>query len=57
MEGVAGIVKWEQVSAGEPLFAEGRRLYTEQINAGVRGAKAAGGTEIVVMDCHGAGKG
>ncbi|MEX2614130.1 MAG: hypothetical protein WD380_11175 [Gaiellaceae bacterium] len=28
----------EQVSAGEPLFAEGRRLYTEEINAGVRGA-------------------
>jgi D-amino peptidase len=23
----------------------------------VRGAKAAGATEIVVMDCHGAGKG
>ena len=57
MEGVAGIVKWEQVSGGETLFEEGRRLYTEEINAAVRGAKAAGATEIVVMDCHGAGKG
>jgi D-amino peptidase len=57
MEGVAGIVKWEQVSGGEALYEEGRRLYTEEINAAVRGAKAAGGTEIVVMDCHGAGKG
>jgi D-amino peptidase len=57
MEGVAGIVKWEQVSGGEPLYEEGRRLYTEEINAAVRGAKAAGATEIVVMDCHGAGKG
>jgi D-amino peptidase len=57
MEGVAGIVKWEQVSGGEPLFEEGRRLYTEEINAAVRGAKAAGATEIVVLDCHGAGKG
>ena len=57
MEGVAGIVKWEQVSGGEPLYEEGRRLYTEEINASVRGAKAAGATEIVVMDCHGAGKG
>ena len=37
-EGVAGIVKWEQVSAGETLFAECRRLYTEEINAGVRRA-------------------
>jgi D-amino peptidase len=57
MEGVGGIVKWEQVSGGEALFEEGRKLYTEEINAAVRGAKAAGATEIVVMDCHGAGKG
>jgi D-amino peptidase len=57
MEGVSGIVKWEQVSGGDPMYEEGRRLYTEEINAAVRGAKAAGATEIVVMDCHGAGKG
>ena len=57
MEGVSGIVKWEQVSGGESLYEEGRKLYTEEINACVRGAKAAGATEIVVMDCHGAGKG
>jgi D-amino peptidase len=55
MEGVAGIVKWQQVSGGEKLYDEGRILYTEEINAAVRGAKAAGATEIVVMDCHGAG--
>ena len=57
MEGVSGIVKWEQVSGGESLYEEGRKLYTEEINACVRGAKAAGATEVVVMDCHGAGKG
>jgi D-amino peptidase len=57
MEGVSGIVKWEQVSGGEAQYEEGRRLYTHEINAAVRGAKAAGATEIVVMDCHGAGKG
>jgi D-amino peptidase len=57
MEGVSGIVKWEQTAGGEPMYEEGRRLYTEEINAAVRGAKAAGATEIVVMDCHGAGKG
>jgi D-amino peptidase len=57
MEGVAGIVKQEQVDGGAPLFDEGRRLYTHEINAAVRGAKAAGATEIVVMDCHGAGNG
>jgi D-amino peptidase len=57
MEGVAGIVKWEQVGGGEALYEEGRRLYTAEINAAVRGAKTAGAKEIVVMDCHGAGKG
>src|SRR5947207_2263577 len=57
MEGVAGIVKWEQVTGGDAMFEEGRKLYTGEINAAVRGAKAAGATEIVVMDCHGAGKG
>jgi D-amino peptidase len=57
MEGISGIVKPEQTGAGEPLYEEGRKLYTQEINATVRGAKAAGATEIVVMDCHGAGKG
>src|SRR5256714_15659588 len=55
MEGVAGIVKWQQTTGGERPYDEGRVLYTEEINAAVRGAKDAGATEIVVMDCHGAG--
>jgi D-amino peptidase len=55
IEGVAGIVKWGQASGDLPLYQEARRLYTGEINAAVRGAKAAGATEIVVMDCHGAG--
>ena len=57
MEGVSGIVKWQQVTGGHAMYEEGRRLYTGEINAAVRGAKAAGATEIVVMDCHGAGEG
>jgi D-amino peptidase len=57
MEGVSGIVRWQQTSGGHAMYEEGRRLYTQEINAAVRGAKAAGATEIVVMDCHGAGEG
>src|SRR5687767_405970 len=57
MEGVSGIVKGPQTHGGAPLYEEGRRLYTEEINAAVRGAKAAGATEVVVVDCHGAGQG
>jgi D-amino peptidase len=57
MEGVSGIARREQTNAGMSMFEEGRKLYTEDINAAVRGAKAAGATEIVVVDCHGAGEG
>jgi D-amino peptidase len=57
MEGVAGISRWEQVSHSDPMFAEGRALYTAEVNAGVRGAKRAGATEIIVLDGHGAGGG
>ena len=56
MEGVAGIVRPEQTLGGHEMYEEGRKLYTEEINAAVRGAKAAGAKEIVVMDHHGAGK-
>jgi D-amino peptidase len=55
IEGVAGIVKWGQTGGDGPLYQEGRKLYTEEINAAIRGAKKAGAKEIVVMDCHGAG--
>jgi D-amino peptidase len=57
MEGISGIVTPQQTNAGEPLYQEGRTLYTEEINAAFRCVNAAGATEIVVMDCHGAGKG
>jgi D-amino peptidase len=56
MEGVAGIVRPQQTNAGEDLYEEGRKLYTEEINAAVRGATKAGAETIVVMDHHGAGK-
>jgi len=58
MEGVSGIVKWQQTDGVKEkrAYHEGRELYTEEINAAVRGAKGAGADEIVVMDCHGAGE-
>jgi D-amino peptidase len=57
MEGVAGVTNWYEVDGGEALHADRSRLYTEEINAAVRGAFNGGATEVVVMDCHGAGKG
>lgn len=55
MEGVSCIETWEQVSAGSPFYEESRKLYTDEMNAAVRGARAAGARDIVVVDCHGAG--
>jgi D-amino peptidase len=57
MEGVSGVVRWEQVIAGRPMYEEGRRLYTEDVNAAIRGAFTGGATDVVVMDWHGAGGG
>jgi D-amino peptidase len=57
MEGIVGVVNGSQTNAGEPLFEEGRKLYTAEMNAAVRGARAGGATEVVVMDHHGAGGG
>jgi D-amino peptidase len=58
MEGVAGIVKWQQTDGAKEkrAYHEARELYTEEINAAVRGARTGGAEEIVVMDCHGAGE-
>lgn len=55
MEGVSGVVRWDQVNGGAPMYEECRKLYTEEMNAAIRGARAGGATEIVIMDCHGAG--
>ena len=57
MEGVAGICHWDQVSHDKPMYQEGRKLLTNEVNAAVRGAKKAGATQITVVDGHGAGGG
>ena len=54
MEGVAGIVDWSQcIPPGRP-YEEGRRLLLGEVNAAIDGALAAGATEIVCNDSHGA---
>jgi len=53
MEGVAGIQCWEQTGGSSPLYEEGRRLYTQEVNAAVRGLRSGGATCIVAQDGHG----
>lgn len=59
MEGITGLVSWRQCGAprGEHYdFAFARRMMTHDVNAAIRGARAAGATEIVVRDAHGTSK-
>lgn len=55
MEGISCIETWEQVTGGTALYEECRKLYTDEMNAAVRGVRAAGAREVTVVDCHGAG--
>ncbi|HLI08689.1 MAG TPA: M55 family metallopeptidase [Ktedonobacteraceae bacterium] len=55
MEGISCIETWEQVTAGSTFYEQSRKLYTDEMNAAVRGARAAGASDITVVDCHGAG--
>jgi D-amino peptidase len=56
MEGVAGVVTADQLSPGGFEYERFRRFMTDEAVAAVRGAKAAGATEVVVSDSHGNGE-
>ena len=53
MEGIAGVVNGEQTSASGGDYGIARRWMTQEVNAAIEGALAAGATEIVVNDSHG----
>ncbi|MBV9278786.1 MAG: M55 family metallopeptidase [Chloroflexi bacterium] len=52
MEGISGIATIQQVSLGQPEFAEGRRLLAGDVDAAVAGAFDAGAERVVVCDFH-----
>lgn len=56
MEGVTGVVHWDQVSPSHPEYGRFRRLMTGDVNAAVRGAFEAGADEVVVSDGHASGR-
>lgn len=55
IEGVAGITSWEHTGGRSPLYDEGRRLYTEEINAVVRACRRSKVDDVIVVDGHGGG--
>jgi D-amino peptidase len=52
MEGISGLINWDETSQGGPDYPLFRRLMTEEANAAITGALDAGATEIVVRDAH-----
>ncbi len=56
MEGVTGVVNWEDVSRDGKDYDYFREITTKETNAAIEGALAAGATEIVVRDSHGSAR-
>ena len=56
MEGVVGVVTNEQLGPQGFEYARFREFMTQEVNAAIEGALAAGAREIVVSDSHGNGQ-
>lgn len=56
MEGVVGAVTGEQLGPSGFEYQRFREFMTNEVNAAIEGARAAGATEIVISDSHGNGQ-
>lgn len=56
MEGIGGVVSRAQTGRDQPEYSRFRELMTQEVNAAIEGALAAGATQIVVSDSHGEGE-
>jgi D-amino peptidase len=56
MEGVTGVVHWDQVTTSHPEYTRFRRLMTGDVNAAIRGAYEGGASEVIVTDGHSYGR-
>jgi D-amino peptidase len=52
MEGISGVVSPEQCTPGNADYERARLLMTQEANAAILGARAAGASELVVSDAH-----
>lgn len=52
MEGISGVVNWDQVDPGHTEYARFRKIMTDDVNAAIQGLRESGDCEIVVADGH-----
>ena len=59
IEGITGLVSWSQCSrpdGGSYDYQFARRMMSHDLNAAIRGVRAAGAAEVVIKDSHGNSK-
>jgi len=56
MEGISGVVDWDQVSPGTAEYPRFQRIMTGDVNAAILGAFEGGAREVVVTDGHNNGR-
>lgn len=56
MEGITGVVDWEDVSRSGKDYEYFRTIMTKEVNAAIEGALDAGVSDIVVRDAHGSAR-
>lgn len=56
MEGVTGVVSYEQAVPGKPEYEYGRRMFMSDLLAAIEGLRAGGADEVVVYDEHYGGR-
>jgi D-amino peptidase len=56
MEGISGVVHWDQVDSKHKEYDRFRKVMTGDVNAAVRGAFEGGATQVVVADGHGSAR-
>ncbi len=52
MEGISGVVNWDQTDPSHAEYGRFRRIMTADVNAAIQGAFEGGATEVVVADGH-----
>jgi D-amino peptidase len=52
MEGISGIVDWEQVTPSKDEWKRGRKLMAGDVNAAINGAFEGGAEAVTVSDAH-----
>ena len=56
IEGVTGILHWDETARTHADFTEFRDRMTQEVSAACEGAFEAGATEVWIKDAHGSGR-